>query len=188
MARAGYFSCERKSTTASNFCGGRFLNDGIGAVGFTSVRAIPWRGQPRADVRQVRARARRCRCRRSCGTPGSPTGRPPACRLRIRRASARPPATTAVGRRHFDRRRRARVGALVGEEGHRADHDDARQRRDRPALGAALGPAVVERQQEQQDHADRRARRSSPAATRLGGLITRRSSNRKKKYHSGRGT
>src|ERR1035438_4397456 len=39
-----YFSCDRKLTTALNFCGGRFLNDGIGAVGFTSVRAIPWRG------------------------------------------------------------------------------------------------------------------------------------------------
>jgi hypothetical protein len=39
-----YFSCERNSTAALNFCGGRFLNDGIGAVGFTSVRAIPWRG------------------------------------------------------------------------------------------------------------------------------------------------
>ncbi len=27
-----------------NFFGGRFLNDGIGAVGLTSVRAIAWRG------------------------------------------------------------------------------------------------------------------------------------------------
>ena len=31
-----------------NFFGGRFLNDGIGAVGFTSVRAIPWRGSREA--------------------------------------------------------------------------------------------------------------------------------------------
>src|SRR5207245_9891754 len=39
-----YFSCERKATTASNCLGGRFLNEGIGAVGLTSVRAMPWRG------------------------------------------------------------------------------------------------------------------------------------------------
>ncbi len=39
-----YFSCDRKATIALNFCGGRCLNDGIGAVGLTSVRAIPWRG------------------------------------------------------------------------------------------------------------------------------------------------
>src|SRR5271157_2995645 len=39
-----YFSCDRKLTTALNFCGGRLRNDGIGAVGFTSVRAMPWRG------------------------------------------------------------------------------------------------------------------------------------------------
>ena len=38
-----YFSCVRKETTALNFFGGRFLNEGIGAVGFTSVRAIAWR-------------------------------------------------------------------------------------------------------------------------------------------------
>src|SRR5271154_3378112 len=43
-----YFSCDRKLTTALNFAGGRFLNDGIGAVGFTSVRAIPWRGSREA--------------------------------------------------------------------------------------------------------------------------------------------
>ena len=29
---------------ASNFFGGRFLKDGIGAVGLTNVRAIPRRG------------------------------------------------------------------------------------------------------------------------------------------------
>src|ERR1700704_118228 len=40
-----YFSCARKATTALNFFGGRFLNDGIGAVGLTSVRAIPCRGR-----------------------------------------------------------------------------------------------------------------------------------------------
>ena len=52
-----YFNCERKATTASNFCGGRFLNEGIGAVGLTSVRAIAWRGQARGDVRQFRSGA-----------------------------------------------------------------------------------------------------------------------------------
>src|SRR5256885_1182675 len=36
-----YFDCERKVTTSLNFSGGRFLNEGIGAVGFTSVRAMP---------------------------------------------------------------------------------------------------------------------------------------------------
>ena len=41
----GYFSCERKKIAASNFFGGRFLNDGIGAVGLTSVRAIPNAGR-----------------------------------------------------------------------------------------------------------------------------------------------
>src|ERR1700722_7559492 len=41
----GYFSCERKKIAASNFFGGRFLNEGIGAVGLTSVRAIPNAGR-----------------------------------------------------------------------------------------------------------------------------------------------
>src|SRR3954447_16157458 len=35
----------RKSTSALNFAGGRLLNEGIGAVGLTSVRAIAWRGR-----------------------------------------------------------------------------------------------------------------------------------------------
>src|SRR6202042_1806882 len=41
----GYFNCERKKIAASNFLGGRFLNDGIGAVGLTSVRAMPNSGK-----------------------------------------------------------------------------------------------------------------------------------------------
>ncbi len=45
---AGYLSWERKLTIASNFWGGRFLNDGIGAVGFTRVRAIACRGSREA--------------------------------------------------------------------------------------------------------------------------------------------
>ena len=49
-----------------------------------------------------------------------------------------------------------RGGAEVGQVGHRDDRQDAGGGRDRPALGAPLGPAVVERQQQQQDHADRR--------------------------------
>ena len=36
-----HFISERNSTTALNLLGGRFLKDGIGAVGFTSVLAIP---------------------------------------------------------------------------------------------------------------------------------------------------
>src|ERR1700729_1978579 len=43
-ARYFDFDSDRNSTIASNFFGGRFLNDGIGAVGFTSVRAIAWAG------------------------------------------------------------------------------------------------------------------------------------------------
>ena len=35
---------ERKLTIASNFFAGRFLKEGIGAVGLTSVRSMPWRG------------------------------------------------------------------------------------------------------------------------------------------------
>ena len=53
----GYLSCERNSTTALNFCGGRFLKEGIGAVGLTSVRAIPLARQARADVGQLRTGA-----------------------------------------------------------------------------------------------------------------------------------
>src|SRR5258708_4445534 len=44
LCPSGCAGCERNSTTDLNFCGGRFLNEGIGAVGLTSVRAIPWRG------------------------------------------------------------------------------------------------------------------------------------------------
>src|SRR4051812_50018764 len=40
-----YLRLPRKSTSALNFSGGRSLNDGIGAVGLTSVRAIAWRGR-----------------------------------------------------------------------------------------------------------------------------------------------
>ena len=36
----GYLFCERKLTIAVNFFGGRFLKEGIGAVGLTSVRAM----------------------------------------------------------------------------------------------------------------------------------------------------
>ena len=122
---ASYFSCDRKATTALNFCGGRFLNEGIGAVGFTSVRAIPWRGQSRADVRQFR--------------PGAVvavvadlvTGQ--TARLGDHRLAGfvfgerRSAGLRDGGRRgHFDRRRRAGVGALVGEKRHRADHDRCR--------------------------------------------------------------
>src|SRR5207245_5393268 len=35
-----YFSCDRNSTAALNLFAGRFLNEGIGAVGLTRVRAI----------------------------------------------------------------------------------------------------------------------------------------------------
>ena len=151
-----YFSCERKLTTALNFCGGRFLNDGIGAVGFTSVRAIPWRGSREAMCVRSRTgpvvavvadlvarQAARLGDHLLAGFVFGERRWPPACHDGVRRG-------------HFDRRRRAGVGARVGQEGHRADHGDAGQRRDRAALGAALGTAVVERQQEQQDHAERR--------------------------------
>src|SRR3954469_4955113 len=40
-----YLSEPRKSISALNFCGGRVLNDGIGAVGLISVLAIAWRGR-----------------------------------------------------------------------------------------------------------------------------------------------
>lgn len=40
---------------SSDFCAGRFLNDGIGARGFTRARDLRWR-KLRADVREVRAR------------------------------------------------------------------------------------------------------------------------------------
>src|SRR3954462_9372009 len=40
-----YLRLPRKSTSALNFSGGRSLNDGMGAVGLTSVRAIAWRGR-----------------------------------------------------------------------------------------------------------------------------------------------
>ena len=53
-----YLSWRGNSTIAVNFCGGRFLNDGIGAVGSTSVRAIARRGSRAPDVRQVGAWAR----------------------------------------------------------------------------------------------------------------------------------
>src|ERR1700733_1117627 len=43
-----YLSVERKSMTALNFFAGRFLNDGIGAVGLTSVRAMPKDGSREA--------------------------------------------------------------------------------------------------------------------------------------------
>src|SRR5581483_10938099 len=36
----GYWSSDRKPTRALNLFGGRFLNDGIGAVGFRRVDAI----------------------------------------------------------------------------------------------------------------------------------------------------
>ena len=39
-----YFRSDRKATIAENFFGDNFLNEGIGAVGFTSVRAIPFGG------------------------------------------------------------------------------------------------------------------------------------------------
>ena len=57
---------------------------------------------------------------------------------------------------HLDLGRRAAGGAEVGQVAHRDDRQDAGGGRDRPALGAALGAAVVERQQQQQDHADGR--------------------------------
>jgi len=43
--RSRYFSCERKATTAVNFWGGRFLNEGIGAVGFTTATLLDLIGQ-----------------------------------------------------------------------------------------------------------------------------------------------
>jgi hypothetical protein len=45
MTLSSYLSWERKNTAALNFFGGRFLKEGIGAVGLTSVRAIPAAGR-----------------------------------------------------------------------------------------------------------------------------------------------
>src|SRR5690349_6842509 len=44
------FSEDRKLTSALSFCGGKFLNDGIGAVGFCSVRMIAALGSLSAIV------------------------------------------------------------------------------------------------------------------------------------------
>ncbi len=154
-SRGRYFSCSRKVTTAWNFFGGRFLNDGIGAVGLTSVRAIAWRGiRPPTCV--------------STGPgpllPLSPSlwhARHPDAATTLRpvsnSASVAPPACEhGLGRGYFVGERRPGVGAGVGQERHRADHEQGRHGRYRPVLGATLGAAVIERQQEQQDHAQRR--------------------------------
>ena len=111
----------------------------------STERMIAARGMRWRDVGQFRARARCCRSRPACGRRGSPSRRPPPCPPRIARRDL-----------HVDLGRRAAGRAQVGEVGHRDDRQAAGGGRDRPALGMALGAAVVERQQEQQDHADRR--------------------------------
>src|SRR5271169_5004945 len=95
-----YFSCDRKLTTALNFAGGRFLNEGIGAVGFTSVRAIPWRGSraamcvrsgpgPELPLSPILWQASQPDCATTC-LPASYSASvaPPACRTAFGVASS----------------------------------------------------------------------------------------------------
>ena len=122
----------------------------------------------------------------SCGRPGRPTA-PPTSPPASNSASALRPVWCSPGGWAFDRGRRARAGALVGRSAIAPITKNPGERRDRPALGPALGAAVVERQQEQQDHTEHRHpdRRQPHQARRLDHT---QKPNRKKKYHSGRGS
>ena len=86
-----YFSWPRKATSALNFCGLQLRErlERRHRRGRVDERARDRRGrQARCRSPSARARGRRCRSRRSCGTPGSPTGRRPACPLRTASAPA----------------------------------------------------------------------------------------------------
>ena len=126
------------------FSSGMPANDGIGAVGFSSVRRIAAFGS--FSPMSVR----------SGPGPSLPLcpilwhARQPDC------ATTSFPASYFCGDLHVDLVRRAGRRAQVGEVAHRHDREDARDRRDRAPLRAALGAAIDERQEDQQDDADRR--------------------------------
>ena len=174
-----YFSDARKSTSSWNFSGWFSRSDCVRRHRRRRVheRALDRRRrQARADLGQVRARARGCRSRRTCGSRAARRGGHVTALLVLRLDV------------ELDLGRRAGGRAEDREVGHRADRGDAGERRDRPlAPGCAPG----------------RGRRTAAASSRTrqivgmpivarntssGGLTTRSSSNRKKKYHSGRGT